>query len=77
MPLNICVCVCVCVFHVIHREDFIGFEQLECQGTDQRCCAEVVSFLCQVLLSYSLTKSRECHELTRVRLTCQRLDSIL
>ena len=67
---------CVC-FTFIHREEFNCLEQLECQGTDQRCCAEVVSFLCQVPLSYSHTRSRENHELTRVRLACQRLDPIL
>ena len=64
-------------FTFIHREDLICLEQLECQGTDQRCCVEVVPFLCQVPLSYSHTRSRESHELTRVRLVCQRLDSLL
>ena len=37
-------------FTSIHREDFICLEQLECQRKDQRCCAEEVSFLCQVSL---------------------------
>ena len=41
------VCVCVCVFASIHRESFICLG-LEFQGTDQRCCVEDVSFLCQV-----------------------------
>ena len=44
VPLSTFVCVCVC-FTSIHREDFIFLEQLECQGTDQRCCAEDVCFL--------------------------------
>ena len=35
-------------FTSIHREDFICLEELECQGTDQWCCAEDVSFLHQV-----------------------------
>ena len=64
-------------FTSIGRENFICLEQLECQGTDQRLCAEVVSFLCQVPLSYSHTRSKERHELTRLRLACQRLNSIL
>ena len=41
------VCVCVCVFTSIHREGFICLG-LEFQGTDQQCCVEDVSFLCQV-----------------------------
>ena len=43
----VCVCVCVCVFTFIHREGFICLDQLECQGTDQRCYA----FLCQVSIA--------------------------
>ena len=42
MPLNTFLCVC---FTSIHRKDFICLEQLKCQGTDQRCCTEDVSFL--------------------------------
>ena len=38
---------CVC-FTSIHREGFICLEQFEYQETDQRCCAEDVSFLFQV-----------------------------
>ena len=45
MPFNTFMCV---RFTSIHREDFICLEELECQGTDQRCCTEDVSFLCQV-----------------------------
>ena len=45
MPLNSFVRVC---FMSIQLEDFIFLEQLKCQGTDQGCCAEDVSFLCQV-----------------------------
>ena len=49
-----CVCVCVCVFVCvvctsILREGFICLDQLECQGTHQRCYVEDVSFLSQVL----------------------------
>ena len=48
----VCVCVCVCarmfVCTSIHLEGFICLVQLECQGTDQRCCVEDVSFLYQV-----------------------------
>ena len=40
--------ICVSVFPSIHRKGFICLEQLECQGTDQRCCVEEVSFLRQV-----------------------------
>ena len=40
----------VCVFTSIHHEDFICLG-LEFQGTDQQCCVEDVTFLCQVLLS--------------------------
>ena len=40
--------VCVCVFTSIDREGFIRLDQLECQGTDQRCRVEDVSFLCIV-----------------------------
>ena len=47
--VRVCVCVCVCVCvrasMSIHCEGFICLEQLECQGTDQRCCVEDVSFL--------------------------------
>ena len=39
--------VCVCVFTSIHLEGFICLG-LEVEGTDQRCCAEDVIFLCQV-----------------------------
>ena len=48
--LCVCVCACAraCVFTFIHREGFIFLDQLECQGTDQRCCFKYVSFLCQV-----------------------------
>ena len=45
MRLNTFVCVC---FTSIHREDLVYLKQLKCQGTDQRCCAGDVSFLCQV-----------------------------
>ena len=41
----VCVCACVCVFTSIHSEGFICLDQLECQGTDQRCFAEKVSFI--------------------------------
>ena len=41
----------MCVFASIHREGFICLHQLECQGTDQRCCVEDVSFLRQVCSS--------------------------
>ena len=41
----------VFVFTYIHREGFICLVQLGCHGTDQRCCVEDVSFLCQVPLS--------------------------
>ena len=50
----VCVCVCVCMcactrtFMSIHHEGFICHEQLECQGTDQQCCVEGISFLHQV-----------------------------
>ena len=44
----VCVCLCVCVFPSIHGEGFICLEQLEYQGTDQRCCVEDASFLHQV-----------------------------
>ena len=48
----VCVCVCVCarmfVCTSIHPEGFICLVQLECQGADQRCCVEDVSFLYQV-----------------------------
>ena len=47
----VCVYVCVYVFTSIHCEGFICLDQLEYQGTDQRCCVENVSFLCQVLSS--------------------------
>ena len=48
--LNICVFLCarVCVFMSIHLEGFICLKQQDCQGTDQRCYVEDVSFLCQV-----------------------------
>ena len=42
------VCVCVYVFTSIHREGFICLDQLEYQGTDQRCYVEDINFLCQV-----------------------------
>ena len=38
----VCVYVCVCVCTSIHREGFICLDQLEYQGTDQRCCVEDV-----------------------------------
>ena len=45
-------CVCVCVGArartSIHREDFICWDQLDYQGTDQRCYVDDFSFLCQV-----------------------------
>ena len=40
--------VCVCAFTSIHREGLICLDQLECKGTDEPCCAEDVSFVCQV-----------------------------
>ena len=43
-------CVCVFVFTSIHCEGFI-YLGLEIQGTDQQCCVEDISFLCQVSLS--------------------------
>ena len=52
--VSVCVCVCVCVCLCvrastsIHCEGFICLEQLECQGTDQWCCVEDVSFLHKV-----------------------------
>ena len=53
----VCVCggVCVCVCTSIHYEDFIRLDQLECQGTDQRCYVKDVFFICQVpsLLLYN------------------------
>ena len=42
-----CLDACMCVFTSIHREGFICLG-LEFQGTDQRCCVEDVTFLCQV-----------------------------
>ena len=44
----VCVCVCLCVFTSIRREGFICRDQVGYQGTDQRCYAEDVEFLCQV-----------------------------
>ena len=38
----VCVCVCMYVCTSIHREGFICLDQLEYQGTDQRCCLEDV-----------------------------------
>ena len=51
----VCVGVCVCVCTSIHYEDFIRLDQLECQGTDQRCYVKDVFFICQVpsLLLYN------------------------
>ena len=34
----VCVCVCVCALASIHRKGFICLDQLDCQGTDKRCC---------------------------------------
>ena len=48
---NLSVNLFVTVFTLIHREGFICLEQLECQGTDQQCCVEDVSFVRQVLSS--------------------------
>ena len=42
MFVCVCVCVCVCVFTSIHHEGFIRLEQLERQGTDQRCVGDVI-----------------------------------
>ena len=51
----VCVRVCVCVCTSIHYEGFIRLDQLECQGTDQRCYVKDVFFICQVpsLLLYN------------------------
>ena len=46
----VCLCLCVCVFTSIHCEGVICLG-LEIQGTDQQCCVEDISFLCQVSLS--------------------------
>ena len=53
--VRVCVCVCVCVCTSIHYEGFIRLDQLECQGTDQRCYVKDVFFICQVpsLLLYN------------------------
>ena len=47
LTLSFCVCMCVFVFMSIRREDLICLNQLVCQGTDQQCCVEGISFLCQ------------------------------
>ena len=86
MPLNTFVCVCVCVFHIhspwtFHLSGTVGM-------SGNSCCAEDVCFLWPITfivtlapslatLSCSNTRSRQSHELTKVRLACQRLDSIL
>ena len=38
----------VCVFTLIDHEGFICLDQLKYQGTNQRCCVEDVSLLCEV-----------------------------
>ena len=53
----VCVCVCVCVsvhacmrvcFTSTHGEGLLCLKQFKCQGTDERCCTENVTFLSQV-----------------------------
>ena len=46
--LGLSLCVIVRVFTFIQKEDLICSKQLECQGTDQRCCVGGISFLLQV-----------------------------
>ena len=48
----VCVCVCVCVFTSIHPECFIGLEQLECHGINQRCFVIMFLFFNKPLYHY-------------------------
>ena len=52
-------------------------EKFGMQGNRSKMLCWSRFFPCQVPLSYSHTRSRESHELTRVCLVCQRLDSLL
>ena len=77
-------CMCVCIFTYIHHETFISLEQLQCQGTCQKCYDEdviiffkplfatlewITEHFKQATVSCSHTRSGQCHYVTSVFLT--------
>ena len=87
IPLNTFVCVCVCFTSTsqwrLHLSGTVGMSgnrsMMLCWRRFFPLPSPFIATLAPSLttLSYSHTRSRQSHELTRVRLACQKLDSIL